>query len=89
MLFGEEENKIKDKIIISKVATFWGYHTYQFSLKGTTLRKMPIAEFSKSYSIFNNSLLLADMKTLIGLEKCSTWVIFKSLGSEPCEGFHA
>jgi len=38
MLFGEEESKIKDKIIISKVATFWGYLIYQLSFKVTTLR---------------------------------------------------
>lgn len=78
-----------DKIIISRVATIWGYLMYQFSFKVTTLRMMPMPECSISYFIFNNSLLLADMKILIGLEECSTEGIFKSLGSEPCEVFHA
>lgn len=43
MLFGEEDSKVKNTIIISKVATFGGYHTYQFSFKATTLTTMPIA----------------------------------------------
>lgn len=43
MLLGEEESKIKNEIIISKVATFGAYHIYQFSFKVMTLRTVPIA----------------------------------------------